>query len=237
MLEIKIEDSATITIKDKGTEKWLDQAGKNQLVRWPGHTTWRILQPYHARHSKHYDTAAEAVKALESDTLTWAPKLYDRPTDYELEMAAIAAITGVWTDEHRCDEYFYDVNGDPGPAKSLVSMTDGHDWLTRCLPEPFDGLWENIYSLAIDNGKGEEVAAAIRSLKVTPISKRIQKGEATTTETFESIKELRKALEENALEIYQVSNGLETLLTQVHRSHPADRSDSHSGEIAFRRVD
>ena len=36
-----------------------------------------------------------------------------RPTNEELERAAVAAETGEWTDEHRCSSKFFDVKGNP----------------------------------------------------------------------------------------------------------------------------
>ena len=93
------------------------------------------------------------------------------PTNQELENAAIAAETGVWDDNHICDDNYYDLAGNPWPAQCLVSLADlefgnnanGVEWLHDNLPEPYgDDLF---YTVAIDNGKGKEVAEAIRSLK------------------------------------------------------------------------
>ena len=101
------------------------------------------------------------------------------PTNQELENAAIAAETGVWTDEHKCANNYQDCTGASWPGQCLVSLAEteydaiysnfkGVIWLGESLPDPYKSMddWGNFrYTLAIDNGKGKEVATAIRSLK------------------------------------------------------------------------
>ena len=101
-----------------------------------------------------------------------------KPTNEELERAAVAAETGEWTKEHTCSNMYKDIKGNPWPGQCLVSLADeeskdsnynGVKWLDKNLPKPFGGLGGEEtgnfrYTEAIDNGKGKEVAAAIRSL-------------------------------------------------------------------------
>lgn len=104
-----------------------------------------------------------------------------KPTKEELECAAVAAETGEWSEEHTCADHYIDLNGDPSPGQCLTSLAsrtydaincndNGIRWLSKNLPSPYNGIEEQEtgptprYMKFIDDGKGKEVAAAIRSL-------------------------------------------------------------------------
>ena len=104
-----------------------------------------------------------------------------KPTKEELENAAVAAETGEWTEDHPCENNYVDVKGNPWPGQCLDSLSDYNDdilgcnfsgviWLSKNLPKPYRGTERDgtgsyfKYTKFIDNGKGKEVAAAIRSL-------------------------------------------------------------------------
>ena len=103
-----------------------------------------------------------------------------KPTSEELERAAVAAETGVWSKDHPCVDNYFDINKDPWPGQCLASLGHGKGkdsnfngviWLGENLPKPYGGFEDEVdgvsnfrYTKAIDDGKGKEVAAAIRSL-------------------------------------------------------------------------
>lgn len=99
-----------------------------------------------------------------------------RPTDFELEWTGYWAEHTVWTEKHTCRLNWEDINGKPSPAACFSSLEVERSnyvlWLAENLPHPFHGLREIggmkhvKYVKAIDKGRGKEVAAAIRSLKV-----------------------------------------------------------------------